>query len=230
MRPPLVVTIPHSARLAHTSRRAPGRGRIREEEISAISFESATAATVVYSRCHPFIWMLLMLMAVTLHRQYVDLFLEEDSINKYPSLAREDHTQRKATDQGSEGIGADLSSLVMSLIQSEVQPSFESQQTNLRRVSQPTDPLSESQEETSSERSTPSDESRIFIQEEIVQTPAEETNAMENKTASLTSSPQDAQPYTTTSKTDGEMTDSKGHSSHSTNMATSAPLELGEAH
>lgn len=221
MRPPLVVSIPHSGRNSQTSRRAPARGRIRDEEISAISFESATVASVVYSRFHPFIWMLLMLMAVTLHRQYVDLFLEEDSIKKYTSLGREDHTQRKATDLGNEGIGADLSSLVMSLIKSEVVPSFESQQSNLRRA--PIAPFSESKEDTSSESSRLSGESLSSIQE----TPAEQVNAME--TASPTSSPQDTQTYATKSETGNEMSDSVGHSSQSTNVETSAPLEPGEA-
>jgi hypothetical protein len=109
---------------------------MRDEDISMISFDgdASTVAERLYTKYHPFVWMILMLMAVTLHNQYKDLFAGKELLNVNNNFSREDHIQRQVTERD-QVKSQDLSSIVMSLIQPEVNDSS-STQTFLRGISQ----------------------------------------------------------------------------------------------
>ena len=130
MRPPLVVSIPHTSRTFESStRRGAGRSLGREDEISMISFESTSVSTanIIYSKYHPIIWMLLMFMAVSLHARYVELFYGEDQMDSYEQV------QRKVMDTDMQSHGVDLSRLVLSLTQSEDDIPLETKLSNFQR-------------------------------------------------------------------------------------------------
>ena len=200
---------------------------MRDEEVSTISFGTASASSTLYYKCHPFIWMLLMLMAVTLHRQYMDLCQDVDLSKAFANLRREDHIQRKVKDLGSENSVADLSSLVMSIIQSEVKPSFDSeQQPSLLRsaLKQPIDAVAEEQPEISAERSK-TEEFPASIQSEIVAPKVKQGNASE--ATPPTSLPDSTQTSATESNPRYDNTDAMHRNTTAT--GTSAPQVLKEA-
>ena len=90
----------------------------------------------LYNKYHPFVWILLMLMAMTLHGCYQNLFDRGEPRSIYSNFAREDdHIQRQTSEiDDTNDAAVDMSSLVMSLIQSESEDS--STQSLLRGSSQ----------------------------------------------------------------------------------------------
>ena len=116
-RPPMMVTF------QKPSARRWDRGRSsREEDLSQLS-ESNT----LYYKYHPFVWILLMLMAMVLHGWYQTLF---DDGGEYPSrysvfAPADDPIQRQTSELDGHGNdkAVDMSSLVMSLIQFESEDS-----------------------------------------------------------------------------------------------------------
>jgi hypothetical protein len=116
-RPPTMVTF------QKPSARRWDRGRSsREEDLSQLS-ESNT----LYYKYHPFVWILLMLMAMVLHGWYQTLF---DDGGEYTSrysvfTPADDPIQRQTSELDGHGNdkAVDMSSLVMSLIQFESEDS-----------------------------------------------------------------------------------------------------------
>ena len=79
----------------------------------------------LYNKYHPFVWILLMLMAMTLHGCYQNLFDRGEPRSIYSNFAREDdHIQRQTSEiDDTNDAAVDMSSLVMSLIQPESEDS-----------------------------------------------------------------------------------------------------------
>jgi hypothetical protein len=122
---PRVVTIPLSSPPSTPSRYRSRRGGVAAaDEISHMTvYDRSTWSDTVYYRYHPIIWMLLVFMAVGLHTRYQTLFNEQDGTPGPVMFSsnRDDHIQRQTSGVDSGENPSDLSSLVMSLIQSEVE-------------------------------------------------------------------------------------------------------------
>ena len=139
MGPPTIVTFQKPSRGRSRSRirdedmmsQISDRSRFRDEEMSQISFDdeaqpgSISGSTVVSCKYHPFVWILLMLMAVTIHGWYQTLFGGGEPFSIYYARGGDDRIQRQTSelDDDVNDRAVDMSSLVMSLIQSESEDS-----------------------------------------------------------------------------------------------------------
>jgi hypothetical protein len=113
MGPPTMVTFQQPLR-------GRDRSRIRDEDVSQLRFdETGSVSDTFYYKYHPFVWILLMLMAVTLHGSYQTLFDGGEPLSNYSFFAQaDDRIQRQTSElDDNHDKAVDMSSLVMSLNQ-----------------------------------------------------------------------------------------------------------------